>query len=202
MDVPAGRRAAIVVGALGLVAAGCGGAAKDDGASATTPTPQATTPQGSQQSRIDPAILPPPKVPKRATGAADPASVRVINGWLRALRQGKIERAASYFAVPSVFQNASPVLTLGTRQDVLAVNLSFPCGAVATRFGGAGRYTVVRFKLTSRVGGDCHGAEGNTTSGAIRVAGGRIREWYRVYEPYELKPAPQQSSSQGSGEKT
>jgi hypothetical protein len=189
------------VGALGLAAPGCGGgAAKDEGATTTTPTPRQTTPQGSQSSRIDPAILPPPGVPKRATGAADPASVRVINGWLRALREGKIARAASYFAVPSVFQNASPVLTLATRQDVLAVNLSFPCGAVATRFGGAGRYTVVRFKLTSRVGGDCKGGEGNTTSGAIRVAGGRIREWYRVYEPYELKPAPQQKPAPQAGD--
>jgi hypothetical protein len=47
---------------------------------------------------------------------------------------------------------------------------------------------LVRFRLTERTGGDCHGAAGSTTGGAIRVAGGHITEWYRLYDPEEIAP--------------
>src|SRR6202035_3693207 len=79
--------------------------------------------------------------------------VTVIRGWLRALRAGDIPRAASYFAIPSSFQNGTPVLHLDTPTEVLAVNISFPCGAVATSFHAAGRFTLVRFRLTPRATG-------------------------------------------------
>ena len=121
----------------------------------------------------------------RPTSRAQPAATRVIDAWLRALRHGDVRRAASYFAVPSVFQNATPVLHLERRAEVLAVNASFPCGAVATSYGRAGAFTLARVRLTERVGGDCHGAAGHTTGTAIRVAAGKIREWYRLYEPRE-----------------
>jgi hypothetical protein len=141
-----------------------------------------------QQPAVDPAILPPRHVPRHGSGPPDPASARVIRRWLSALRHGEIARAASYFAIPSRFQNGTPVLTLDTRTEVLAVNVSFPCGAVATNMARAGEFTVVRFRLTKRVHGDCRGAEGHETGGAIRVAGGRIHEWYRLYDDDEPKP--------------
>ena len=137
---------------------------------------------------IDPGVLPPKRVPTRATGPASAEARRVIDGWLRELRRGHLRAAARYFAIPSVFQNATPVLHLDDAREVQAVVSSFPCGAVATHYSGAGRYTLVRFRLTERSGGDCHGAAGSTTGGAIRVAGGRIREWYRLYDPEELHP--------------
>ena len=77
---------------------------------------------------------------------------------------------------------------LDSEREVRAVVAGFPCGAIATHYAAAGRYTLVRFRLTERTGGDCHGAAGNTTGGAIRVAGGRIREWYRLYDPEEIHP--------------
>jgi hypothetical protein len=138
---------------------------------------------------IDPSVLPPRSVPTRPTRAADPEAERVIDAWLRQLRHGHLRRAATYFAIPSIFQNGTPVLHLDNATEVDAVVGSFPCGAVATRYGAAGRYTLVRFRLTERTGGDCAGAAGATTGGAIRVSGGRIREWYRLYDPEELHPA-------------
>jgi hypothetical protein len=179
------RCAAVCSVAAATAMAGCGGHA----AMSRRGPPPDPAPQGRQQGNgIDPAILPPRHVPRHGNGPADPAAAHVIRGWLRALRRGDIRRAASYFAIPSRFQNGTPVLTLDTPTEVLAVNISFPCGAVATRFERAGSFTLVRFRLTARVNGDCRGAEGHTTGGAIRVADGHIREWYRLYDADEVKP--------------
>ncbi|MCW2995055.1 MAG: hypothetical protein JWQ18_2550, partial [Conexibacter sp.] len=154
-------------------------------APAVTPAP----PIGSQKAPgIDPSVLPPKRIPTRATKAADPRAPRVIEAWLRELRHGHLQRAAALFAIPSIFQNGTPVLHLDNATEVDAVVGSFPCGAVATRFAGAGSYTLVRFRLTERTGGDCQGAAGSTTGGAIRVVHGRIRAWYRLYDPEEIAP--------------
>jgi hypothetical protein len=172
--------------AASLTAAGCGGhAARQSHQDATLDPPVGAVPAPG----LDPKILPPKRVPHRGEHAAAPAARRVIDGWLRELRAGHLRRAARYFAVPSVFQNATPVLHLHNVFEVRVVVSSFPCGAVATRYAAAGRYTLVRFRLTERTGGDCHGAVGHTTGGAIRVAGGHIKEWYRLYDPEEIHPA-------------
>jgi hypothetical protein len=180
----------VMLALLAAVASGCGGSARH-GMAAVPPAAQAAPPVTTTPGNgLDPAILPPRRVPRHGTGPADPAAVRVIRRWLTALRAGNLRRAAAYFAIPSVFQNGTPVLHLDSTTEVLAVHNGFPCGAVATRFRGAGAFTLVRFRLTSRRGGDCHGGEGQTTGGAIRVAGGRIREWYRLYDAEEQKPGP------------
>ena len=181
----------VVVVLVAVAAAGCGGKhhVAAHGAQAPVDTSGPTMPR-TQSLGIDPAVLPPKRVPKHGSGRADPHAVAVIRRWLRALRKGDIQRAASYFAIPSRFQNGTPVLHLDSQTEVFAVNVSFPCGAVATRFTAAGPFTLVRFRLTPRANGDCRGAEGHTTGGAIRVAHGRIREWYRLYDPEERKPGP------------
>lgn len=181
----------VVLSLLAAAAAGCG-AAHHGATGVAQPPVDASGPMMPQtQSRgIDPAILPPKRIPRHGSDPADPHAVVVIRHWLRALRAGDIARAASYFAIPSRFQNGTPVLHLDSATEVLAVNVSFPCGAVATRFTAAGAFTLVRFRLTERANGDCHGAQGHTTGGAIRVAHGHIREWYRLYDPEEEKPGP------------
>jgi hypothetical protein len=184
------RPASLVLALLTVTAAGCGG-----GHRAAQPAQPPVDTSGPMMPRtqsrgIDPAILPPKRVPQHGSGRADPHAIAVIQHWLRALRRGDIARAASYFAVPSRFQNGTPVLHLDSQTEVFAVNVSFPCGAIATRFTAAGAFTLVRFRLTPRANGDCHGAEGHTTGGAIRVTHGRIREWYRLYDPEEQRPGP------------
>ncbi len=147
----AARRPPPLVLALAVVAAaGCGStrqvAAGPDGRPpAVTPAP----PVGSVPAPgLDPRILPPKRIPTHARAAADPGARRVIEGWLRDLRAGHLEQAARWFAVPSTFQNGTPVEHLRTATAVRAVVGGFPCGAVAYRYGAAGRYTLVRFRLT------------------------------------------------------
>jgi hypothetical protein len=161
-------------------AVGCGGDERPTANSSdTTPgTPPVTT------ETTTPAASPldlPRTVPDRATGPADRASTRVIRRWLAALNRGDVTRAAHFFALPSKFQNTgTPVLTVDSERERIAVNLSLTCGARAIETGGAGRYTIVTFRLIDRPGGDCGTGTGGTARGAILVARGRIREWYRL----------------------
>jgi hypothetical protein len=165
--------AAWVAAATAIAVAGCGGGHSSTTATTTTLADRQAAPQRSE-------LDPPASVPDRATGPAQAQARRVINAWLRALRHGDVERAAHYFALPSKFQNSTPVLTVHTERERIAVNLSLPCGAKARQMGGAGAYTIVTFELTKRPGADCGTGVGGTARGAIRVERRRIKEWYRL----------------------
>jgi hypothetical protein len=183
-----GRSAVAALAALSVTAAvGCGGAQK----SSTTPPTVANDP-GPTPAVSDLAL--PPGVPDESTGPAAVSARRVINDWLKALRRGDVKRAAHYFALPSKFQNATPVLTVNSEQERLAVNLSLSCGAVATEMGGAGVYTIVTFRLTERKGGNCGTGVGGKARGAIRVERRHIKEWYRLPDDpggaQQAPPAP------------
>jgi hypothetical protein len=187
----AGRRSAafVVVAVLATFALmGCGGSKQ----AAPTPTTVAENDPGPIPPRSDLAL--PPNVPDRPTGPAAAESRRVINAWLRALRHGDVKRAAHYWALPSKFQNVTPVLTVNSERERIAVNLSLPCGAKAVDMGSAGEFTIVTFKLTKRPGGDCGSGVGGTARGAIRVERGKIKEWYRLPDQpggqQQAPPAP------------
>jgi hypothetical protein len=181
----AGRSAVALLAALSVTAAaGCGGAQK----TATTP-PTVASGRAPGPSPSDLAL--PPGVPDASTGPAAAADRHVINDWLRALRSGNVKRAAHYFALPSKFQNATPVLTVHSEKERIAINVSLPCGAVATEMGGAGVYTIVTFRLTERRGGNCGTGVGGKARGAIRVERRHIKEWYRLPdEPGGAQQAP------------
>jgi hypothetical protein len=179
--------AATVSVVLTAAVLGCGGGGASAGAGdGDTAARSDSTPAPSTTAAPQPAAPPsdldiPAKVPQRATGPADGASVRVIRRWLAALDRGDIPRAAHFFALPSKFQNAgTPVLTVDSEIERLAVNTSLSCGARAIRTGGAGPYTIVTFRLIERPGGACGPGTGQTARGAILVRRGRIREWYRL----------------------
>jgi hypothetical protein len=178
-----GRPAAAALVALSVAGAtGCGGAKHRP-----TPTPQQVASDLAPLPKDDLGL--PPSVPDRATGPATAASRGVINAWLKALRRGHIKAAAHYFALPSKFQNATPVLTVNTERERIAVNMSLSCGAVATAMGGAGAYTIVKFRLTARPGGVCGSGVGGTARGAIRVERRLIKEWYRLPDQPSGRPA-------------
>jgi hypothetical protein len=184
----AGRRLGLALLATLLVAgvAGCGGGGSTVDRADTTPNSG-----GSQSPTLDLAL--PRNVPLRATGPADDASTRVIRRWLRALNRGDIERAAHYFALPSVFQNTgTPVLHIDNETERIAINLSLTCGARAEETGGAGNYTIVLFRLIERPGpgGGCGTGAGQTARGAVLVARGLIREWYRLPDSPDQAPDP------------
>jgi hypothetical protein len=175
----------LVAAAMATAVAGCGG-----GHASTTPT--TTTLDDRQAAPQRSELDPPASVPDRATGPAQPQARKVINAWLRALRHGDVQRAAHYFALPSKFQNATPVLTVRTERERIAVNLSLPCGARARAMGRAGAYTIVTFELTKRPGADCGTGAGNTARGAIRVERRQIKEWYRLPDqPGTRRQAPE-----------
>jgi len=186
-----GRSAAALAAVAAITAlAGCGGG----GHSATTQTAAQAEPSGvaqpppaGQTSELDP----PANIPDRATGPASKEARHVINAWLLALRHGDVKRAARYFALPSKFQNSTPVLLVHTVKERIAINLSLPCGAKARQMGGAGAYTIVTFVLTKRPGADCGTGVGGTARGAIRVERHLIKEWYRLPD----QPREQESSS-------
>jgi hypothetical protein len=171
----AGRRITVaLIAALavaGVVGCGSGGGSK-------TSTTVAADDPGPVPARSDLAL--PANVPDRPTGPAAAEARRVIRAWLRALRSGNVVRASHYFAIPSKFQNSTPVLTIDSQIEREAVNRSLSCGAIATDMGAAGKYTIVTFKLTDRPGGECGPGTGGRARSAIRVAGGKITEWYRL----------------------
>jgi hypothetical protein len=185
-----GRSAAAALVALSVAAVvGCGGSAK----SASTPAPQTVATDPGPIPPVSDLALP-PGVPDQSNGPAADGARRVINNWLKALRHGDVKRAAHYFALPSKFQNATPVLTVNSEQERIAVNVSLSCGAVATEMGSAGVYTIVKFRLTKRPGGSCGTGVGGTVRGAIRVERRKIKEWYRLPDQpggqQQAPPAP------------
>jgi hypothetical protein len=188
------RRRSVLAVACALAAAGaagCGGGEEEErrvDRSDTSPSAQAAAPTPA----TDPELALPKGVPQRATGRVRPASARVIRRWLAALGRGDVERAAHFFALPSKFQNTgTPVLHIDSEIERIAINMSLTCGARAERMGGAGAYTIVRFRLIDRPGpgGGCGSGTGATARGAILVAAGKIREWYRLPDEPSA-PAP------------
>ncbi|MGI8874512.1 MAG: hypothetical protein ACR2KP_09315 [Egibacteraceae bacterium] len=114
---------------------------------------------------------------------------RVIRTWAERLRAGDVEGAATLWAVPSRAANGSPPLELSTREAVKAFNEAFPCGSVVTDMRpGQDGFTFTDFRLTTREGADCQGAEGGEASAAIRVRDGRITDWLRL--PDDGTPTP------------
>jgi hypothetical protein len=159
------RRAAVLLVSM-TVLAGCGG-----GHSPKKPR---------QHANSNADLFLPAHVPRQARGPADAASVKVIARWLRALRSGDEAKAARYWATGAKFQNATPVLTIDTPVEKLAIQKSLTCGAKIRHANGPAPFVVLVFVLTQRPGADCGTGAGHTARGAIRVAHGQIVEWYRL----------------------
>jgi hypothetical protein len=174
------RASVVAAVACLLLAGGCGGGGSDPAPARTAPIPRAPA--------RDPLALP-AGVPRAPTGPADAVATHTIRLWAQALRAGRIERAAALWELPARIQNATPVITLRTRADVLIFNDSLTCGAVLTTTRGAGAYTIATFRLTERRGGhgQCGSGVGHRAQTAVQVRAGRIVGWYRLPD---TQPAP------------
>ena len=170
---------ALLAGSLALSA--CGGSGDDTPQRAAAPrstsTAMPTTP--TQPPRGTPRQQ---QVPGRAARAPDPDATRVIKAWTNALREGHVEAAARYFALPSIVQNGTPPIAIKSFGQARAFNASLPCGAVFRRAVQIARFTVVVFRLTERVGGDCGQGVGQSAGTAFVVRHAKIVEWRRVDE--------------------
>jgi hypothetical protein len=170
----------VLAPALALALAGCGGAGGPQ---------EVDRPPAGEAPPANP-LATPAGVPQRATGPADAASAQVVRRWLTALSDGDVERAARLWALPARFQNGTPVLTVDSPAERVAVNAALPCGGRVARIGGAGRFTVVAIRLTRRPGADCGAGVGGSVRATILARGGRIHALYRLYDRGEAPPAP------------
>ena len=119
-------------------------------------------------------------------GNADQKSVRVIEDWAGALADGKVEKAASYFAIPSVVANGSSPVRIRDRSDAETFNESLPCGAELVEAEGHAGFILATFELKERPGpGRCGTGTGETAGTAFRIEGGEIAEWRRIPVPGE-----------------
>lgn len=104
----------------------------------------------------------------------------MIQGWVAALDRNDIERAAGYFAIPSVAQNGL-LFHLRTPEQVQAFNRSLPCGAHVIRATTVGRVTTATFRLSERPGpGVCGPGTGGRAQTAFVISEGKIVRWRRV----------------------
>jgi hypothetical protein len=123
-------------------------------------------------------------------GGADPEAVGVIDSWARALGENDIEKASSYFDLPTIVQNGTPPLRIDSRRGIDAFNSSLPCGAKLTRAEGDGRFVIASFELTERPGdGTCGPGVGSSASTAFVIEDGLITEWRRVSDEPTVAPS-------------
>ena len=131
----------------------------------------------------------PPPIPLIRTVPGQPGStplthsaVVVVRDWSDALRRGDVQRASSYFAIPSRAFNGEGPIALESVAAVRRFNESLPCGArlIAVEPSADG-YLIATFQLTERPGPGTCGAGGSATARtAFRVRAGRITDWIRV----------------------
>jgi hypothetical protein len=175
--------------ATALTLAACGGSSAGD---STQSRARTGSPPKSQQG--SPAQRPSnsPRLHE-----ATPESAAVINGWADSLRAGHVKKAATYFDLPVIVQNAGPAVRLTTHRDVLLFNSTLPCGAHVVKTIAGERYTVATFVLTERPGSPSRcGATGQLAATAFLLRHGKISEWRRVLVPPPLGPPQNLQSPQ------
>jgi hypothetical protein len=170
-----------IVAALTLAA--CGGSTADHTTRATTDSTASPATKAAAPPKDYTNYYPP------GTHKATHQAIAVITKWSDELRAGHIHRAASYFAVPAIVQNATPPLKLTSREDVFEFNRALPCGAHLVKTLAGTQYTVATFVLTERPGSAGCGATGKLVAAAFLLSHGKIKEWRRVLVPPPLGPA-------------
>jgi hypothetical protein len=119
-------------------------------------------------------------------------AVVVIDEWAQTLDKGDVEGAAEFFALPSIVQNGTPLLTLRTRADAVEFNRSLPCGAKLVDAEPRGRFIAVTFRLSERPGpGICGTGVGATARTAFLIRDGKIVQWRRLPDTGQTGPTGQ-----------
>jgi hypothetical protein len=160
--------------AFGL--AGCGEMSDAERFSLTTPGTDDVVVR-----EVEGSAKPPPKQPTAG-------EVRVIRGWADALRAGRVNQAATFFAVPTiVLDGTNPQRTLPNMTAVRNFNRGLPCGARLVRtIRGKGSFVVATFRLTERPGpGRCGGGVGQLADTAFLIEKHHIVQWLRQPDPVQ-----------------
>jgi hypothetical protein len=126
---------------------------------------------------------------KQASKKPTRGEVRVIRGWADALREGRVNEAAGFFAVPTiVVDGTNPRRSLPDKAAVLDFNRGLPCGArLVDAVRGRGKFVIATFRLTERSG---PGAQSGCSVGAlaataILVEDKHIVQWLREPDPVQ-----------------
>ena len=122
--------------------------------------------------------------------------VRVIRGWANALRAGRVNEAADFFAVPTVvLDGTNPRRSLEDKAAVLEFNRGLPCGArLVDAVRGQGRFVIATFRLTERTG---PGAQPGCSVGALAATAILIKDMHIVQwlrEPDPVQPSDNKTS--------
>jgi hypothetical protein len=159
--------------------AGCGGMSDSERFSLTTPGSDDLVVREIEGS----------ETPRR--GKPTREEVRVIRGWADALRAGKVNRAARFFAVPTiVLDGTNPQRTLPDMKAVRNFNRGLPCGArLVKTVRGRDSFVVATFRLTERPGpGRCDSGVGELADTAFLIENRHIVQWLRQPDP--VQPGP------------
>jgi hypothetical protein len=176
------RRLAWIAPLLALGLAGCGSAGDEERFSLTTPGTDDLVVR-----EIDGS-----ETPRRGKPTRD--EVTVIRGWADALRAGRVNQAARFFAVPTiVLDGANPQRTLPNMTAVRNFNRGLPCGATLVKtIRGKGSFVLATFRLTERPGpGRCGGGVGRLADTAFLIERRHSVQWLRQPDPVQ----PQGDSS-------
>ena len=172
-------RQLLLLSVVSITLVGCGGG----GSHSTTTAVRTTTPAYSPPAKDYSNYYPP------GTHKASAAQTRVITRWSNELRAGHVRRAAAYFALPVIVQNATPPLRLTSRRQVLEWNRTLPCGAHVVKIIAGAQYAVATFVLTERPGSPSGcGSTGRLAATAFLIRHDKIVEWRRVLVPPPLGP--------------
>ncbi len=154
-----------------LISTGCGfddGSGPDGTQAAAAGT---TTEDGTAGGEVAPGA---------DTAGADAGDLEVITAWIDALSEGDTDRAATFFATPSVAENGPLVAGIETTRDAVAFNESLPCGGEVIAAESTGQFTTATFRLTERPGGGCGEGIGGTAATSFLIEDNLITEWRRV----------------------
>lgn len=120
-------------------------------------------------------------------GAGVPASaVAVISGWADALRTGHPQRAAAYWALPSVLINGTTAsgqlaaIAIRSRHQALEADETLPCGATLKATALDRRYVRARFQLGSRKGVAPSASCSGLAEVDFLIVHGHIERWLRA----------------------
>jgi hypothetical protein len=174
------RRYAWIAPVLLLGLAGCGSVSDAERFELTTPGTDDLVVRevgGGEEAKKEPKKKP------------TPGEVRVIRGWADALRNGRVNEAAEFFAVPTtVLDGTNPQRSLEDKAAVLEFNRGLPCGAqLVEAVRGKGKFVIATFRLTERTG---PGAQPGCSVGAlaataILVEDKHIVQWLREPDPVQ-----------------
>jgi hypothetical protein len=123
-------------------------------------------------------------------GGGGTTDASVIRAWARALTAGRLDQAASYFALPAIVANGTPPVRITRRAQAREFNRLLPCGARLVTTARHGRFTYATFRLTERVGGNCGTGAGASAATAFLIRNGKIAEWLRLPNPGSGQPPP------------